>query len=193
MIKIVHRVNTIRQLKKIPPRFGVEVDIRGFGKKLVLNHEPLKTGDNLERYLKNYRHRFIILNIKETGIENRVLELCKKYKISDYFLLDVEAPYIYRAAKRGESKIAMRYSENEPLEGALVYKGKVDWLWIDVCTKLPLNKNIVKKISPFKTCLVSPECWGRPKDIKKYQRQMRKLNFHLDAVMADWEYINLWY
>ncbi len=192
MIKIVHRVNKIKDLKKIPKSLGVEIDIKAYGKKLVLTHEPFAGGDDLETYLKNFHHKFIILNIKETGIEKKVLELCKKYKITNYFLLDVEAPYIYRASKRGESKIAIRYSEKEPIEGVLVYKKSFDWVWIDVCTKLPLNASIIKKLKPYKTCLVSPECWRRPQDIKKYQQQMKKLNFWPDAVMADPEYLKFW-
>ena len=38
----------------------------------------------------------LILNIKESGIEQNVLKLVKRYKIKSYFLLDVEFPYIFK-------------------------------------------------------------------------------------------------
>ena len=39
MIFIAHRINTIRQLKDIPKECGVEVDLRDFGDRLILQHE----------------------------------------------------------------------------------------------------------------------------------------------------------
>ena len=37
---IIHRVNKIKTLNKIPKNFGTEIDIRSNGSKLILNHEP---------------------------------------------------------------------------------------------------------------------------------------------------------
>jgi len=192
MLKIIHRVNTIKFLRKIPHNFGVEIDLRAYGKDIILTHEPFHTGDVFEEYLKNYQHAFIILNIKEAGIEDKVLALLKKYKIKNYFLLDVEFPYIYRAARQGVRNIAIRYSEDEPIEMALKYKQYVDWIWIDTNTRLPLNKSIIKKLAGFKTCLVSPERWGRPQDIFNYQKKMKELNFVPDAVMTEISYVFQW-
>ena len=39
---IIHRINSIRDLKKIDPKFGAEIDIRSWGSNLVLNHEPFQ-------------------------------------------------------------------------------------------------------------------------------------------------------
>ena len=36
---IIHRVNKIKDLKLLPKKFGVEIDIRTVGSKLILNHE----------------------------------------------------------------------------------------------------------------------------------------------------------
>ena len=99
---IIHRVNKIKELKKIPAKYGVEIDIRSYGKKLVLNHEPGNNGDELKNYLKNFNNSILIANIKEAGIENKVLKLIKKYKVKKYFLLDVEFPFIYDASNNGE-------------------------------------------------------------------------------------------
>ncbi len=194
MIKIVHRVNSIRSLFAVPPEYGVEVDIRGWQDRLVLNHEPFEPGDDFKEYLSNYRHAFIILNIKETGIETKVLELAKQYGIGpdQCFLLDVEFPYIYKASRRGVHNIAVRYSEDECIDTALLHKDRVDWVWIDVPTRLPLDEKVVEQLRSIKTCLVSPEQWGRPEDIEKYQEQMRALDFWPDAVMAEKDVIERW-
>ena len=39
---IIHRINSIRKLKKIPGRYGVEIDVRSLKSNLILNHEPKK-------------------------------------------------------------------------------------------------------------------------------------------------------
>lgn len=192
MLKIVHRVNTIKGLLKVPTQFGVEIDIRGWQDRPVLNHELFQPGDDLEEYLKNYKHAFIVFNIKETGIEQRVMDLAAQFGIEDYFLLDVEFPFLYYATKRGVRKIAVRYSEAECIDTTLLFKNKVDWVWIDVNTKLPLDKKVVKQLRGIKTCLVSPDRWGRPEDIEPYKQQMKALNFEPDAVMAGQNVIDLW-
>lgn len=194
---IIHRINTVKQLNTIPPNYGVEVDVRAEGRQLILNHEPFQGGENLEQYLTAYRHSFIIFNIKEAGIEHRVIELAKQYKINDYFLLDVEFPFIFKGAFGPgvpglQKRIAIRYSEAEPIEQTLLLKGKYDWVWVDTNTKLPLDEKIIEQLQGFKTCLVSPDRWGRPQDILPYRREMKKLNFKLDAVMVGSEYVSEW-
>lgn len=195
MMMILHRINTVAQLKKIRKEYGVEVDIRSYGKRLILNHEPHMDGDDLEEYLKNYAHRFIIFNIKETGIENEVMALAEKYGIKDYFLLDVEYPYIWKSmTKLSVSKIAIRFSEYEPIEYVMNHAGKLDWVWVDVFSKLPLDKAgyLKMKKAGFKLCLVSPEQLGRPKDIVTYKEYCRKNNIIFDAVMCEDDRVKEW-
>ena len=48
---VIHRVNTIKELKKIPQNFGCEIDIRANGSDLVLNHEPFIGGEYFIDYL----------------------------------------------------------------------------------------------------------------------------------------------
>lgn len=189
---ITHRINTIEQLKTIPQQYGVEIDIRETNGQLIINHEAFGTGDLLEDYLKNYHHSFIIFNTKEAGIEDTIIQMAKKYNIEDYFLLDVEFPYLYRAARQGVRKIAIRYSEDECIETVLKYKGMVDWVWIDTNTKLPFTKKVIKQLEGFKTCLVCPDRWGRSQDIPVYRKKMEKLNFQLDAVMTSFATIPTW-
>jgi hypothetical protein len=182
---ILHRVNTIKKLKKVPNYFGTEIDIRSKSSKLILSHDPSSKGDYLENYLSEYKNGTLILNLKEAGLEKSVINLVKKYKIKSYFLLDVEFPFIFKAMDEKLSKnIAVRFSQYEPIDIANNLINAVNWIWIDTYKKLPLNSKNLKIIKKFKSCLVCPERWNRESDIKKYVALFKKLNFKPDAVMT---------
>ena len=195
---IIHRVNTVDKLKEVDISHGAEIDIRASGRNLILNHEPYSTGESLVDFLNEYSHGTLVLNIKEAGIEDDVLDLVRQRKnIEKYFLLDVEFPYLYRASKAGEKNLAVRFSEEEPIEAANIFAGKVDWVWIDTNTELPVTPREKPVLDKYKKCLVCPERWGRPGDIAKYWSQMSAIGFELDAVMTSareskkWEELNI--
>jgi len=188
---IIHRINTLKKLKKIPLKYGVEVDLRSQNSKIILSHNLNKGRDKFSNYLENYKHGTLILNIKESGIEAEVIKMVKSYPVKSYFLLDVEMPYIFTSYKKNK-KIAVRFSQYENINLAKKFINKLDWLWIDTVTKLPINKKNISIISRFKSCLVCPERWGRIKDIKKYKNFMKKINFYPTAVMTNEKCIKLW-
>ncbi len=189
---IIHRINKIKDLRLIPNEFGTEIDIRSNGSNLILNHEPFSKGDNFTNYLENYNHKTLVLNLKEAGIEQEVIKLVKRYKIKSYFLLDVEMPYMYSASKKGIKDIAVRFSEYEDIALAHHFKNKLNWIWIDTATKLPINKNNLNIIKKFKSILVCPERWGRPNDIKKYKLKLNNLRFKPYGVMTNIRYLKYW-
>lgn len=194
MIIIAHRINTIKVLKELPEKYGVEIDVRADNRKLILNHDPHKPGEELSEYFKYYNHRMIIFNIKTTGIEKEIIELAKRHNITEYFFLDVEYPFIFKSMKKGFSKIAIRFSEYEPIEYVLSHSNKLNWVWVDTFNTLPLNKEKHDKMkkSGFKLCLVSPEQLGRPQDILKYKKYCQDNEIVFDAVMCETDKINLW-
>ena len=124
---IAHRVNTIKELKKIPKEYGVELDVRDYGERLILQHDPFKDVDDFEVFLKQYNHETMILNIKCEGIELRVLELIKRYNINKYFFLDSSFPMINSLSLNGEKNIALRFSELEGLDTTCSMSKKVHW------------------------------------------------------------------
>jgi hypothetical protein len=193
---ICHRINKIEDLKKIPKKFGVEVDVRSYGEKLLLSHEPINNHENydeLKEYLDIFNHAFIIFNIKEAGIEKEVINLAEGHKIENYFLLDVEFPFIYKSTREnGFRKIAIRFSEAEPIEMALAQKGMLDWVWVDTNTKIPLDKKAYSKLKRFNICLVCPSRWGRPKDIDKYIDYIIQQGMIIDAVMTSLDFSEKW-
>lgn len=198
----IHRVNSIDRLHGLDARYGVEIDIRHNTKtgRLYLNHDP-GTGDDFEKYIKMAATKkcpLVILNIKEAGIERAVIDIVRKYKIKDWFLLDVEFPFIYKAAHGGvphlHGRVAVRYSEAEPIEQALRFAGKFRWVWVDVNSRLPLNKRIVQKLknAGYKLALVCPERWGRPQDIPKYVAHMKQNGITIDTVMTAERHATKW-
>ena len=190
---IIHRVNRIKELKNIKPTFGTEIDIRAQGGEIILSHDPFVKGDKLDDYLDEYNHGILVLNIKEDGIEDDVLGMVRERKrIKDYFLLDVEFPYLFKKAKAGEMDMAIRFSEDECIQTVQKYINKVNWVWIDCNTTLPLNKKNIKILNNFKKCLVCPERWGRPNDLIVYKKIMKSLPFNLDAVMTSNDYAYEW-
>lgn len=189
---VTHRVNTIEELRLVPEAFGAEIDLRADGSRIVLNHEPMQGGDGFDAWLDAYRHGLLVLNIKESGIEDEVLRLVRARGITRCFLLDVEFPYLYRASRDGERAIAVRYSEDEPIELVERYGSRVDWVWIDTNTRLPLDEDITRRLAGLRTCLVCPERWGRPHDIPHYQSRMDALGFTPDAVMTALRHAPLW-
>ncbi len=190
MLLIRHRINTLEDLASVPVSMGIELDLRDRGTRLVLQHDPFKEGIDFEEFLKHYRHAWMIVNVKSEGVEAPALELLKRYRVKDYFFLDLSFPALIKLVKKGESDIAVRFSEYEPVEQCLALAGKVRWVWVDCFQKLPLNEandRLLKK--HFKLCLVSPELQGHPKErILDFKKQLAP--YSLDAVCT--KYPELW-
>ena len=191
---IAHRINTLAELKKLPTEYGVELDLRDYGDRLVLQHDPFVGGEDFEPYLKEYQHGTMILNIKSERIEHKVLELLNKYDIQDYFFLDSSFPMIHQLSKQGEKKCAIRFSEFEGLDTTMAMSGKIDWVWVDCFSKLPIDSNSFKKLKEagFKLCLVSPELQGRPLDIETYRTWLNTQNITFDAICTKQHNIKKW-
>jgi hypothetical protein len=189
---IIHKINTVKELNQIPKEYGCEIDIRTDGSRLILNHDPFTSGDLLTDYLDEYKNGTLVLNIKESGIEDNVLEEVNKRGIISYFLLDVEFPYMFSATKKGERNIAVRFSEKEPIENVLIFKDQLDWVWIDTITQLPVNKSNHNVLKGFKTCLVCPSRWKRKDDISKIKTELNNLKLKLDFVMTEIQLVKTW-
>ena len=189
---VIHRVNQRARLRDIPREFGAEIDLRADGSRLVLHHDPFQGGENFDRWLEEYEHGLLVLNIKEAGIETEVIRQVEARGITRFFLLDVEFPYIYRACRDGESRVAMRYSEDESIETVLRYRGKADWVWIDTNTHLPLTPETVKQLHGFKSCLVCPERWNRAQDIPLVRSELSALGYVPNAVMTSLDQVAAW-
>lgn len=191
---IAHRINTLEGLSEIPTEFGVEIDLRDRGERLILQHDPFIDGEDAEPYFANYRHGTLILNVKSERIELRILELMEKYKIENYFFLDSSFPMIIQLIKRGEIRSAVRFSEYESIDTVMKLEGLVEWIWVDCFTYLPISADLYKllKNCGFKLCLVSPELQGRPEDITVYRDRLKSDGIVFDAICTKFANIPKW-
>ena len=177
---ISHRRNTIKELLATDSKYGVEVDIRSYGKKLIMHHEPLIQGEDFNEWLTEYNHGTLILNVKEEGLESRLIKLMKEQGIDDYFFLDQSFPFLVKWSNLGEKRCAIRISEYESIETALTLARKVNWVWVDCFTQFSLTQQDAEALieAGFKICLVSPELQGRnaKKEIPLLADELKKRN-----------------
>ncbi len=167
MIIVAHRRNSIEQLQSTPREYGVEVDIRSHGDRLIIHHDPYVAGEDFGRWLDQYRHRLLILNVKEEGLEQRLLSLMVTKSIEDFFFLDQSFPFLVKTARTGEKRCAVRISEFESIRTAETLAGLVSWIWVDCFTKFPITGKEAAHLQSlgFRLCLVSPELQGRPAEL----------------------------
>jgi len=185
---IAHRCNTFKDFKETPHEYGVEVDIRSQGDKLIIHHDPFKGGENFDEWVEAYQHGTLILNVKEEGLEERLRSTMQARSIDDYFFLDQSFPFLHKYAAIGETRCAVRISEFESIETAMTLAGKINWVWADCFTHFPLSGADVERLQDagFKICIVSPELQGRePEDeIPQLIELLQERNIQADAVCS---------
>lgn len=167
MIIVNHRVNAVEDLLLTAKDFGCEIDVRNHGESLIVNHDPFDTdGPTLQDWLSHYDHRFLIVNVKEEGLEPVLFPILRDFGIEHYFVLDESFPYIMKYCRLGHRKFALRVSEIEKEDTAIAVYEKLspqeqspNWIWADCFTGKPLSnqcyRNLVER--GFKVCFVSPE------------------------------------
>ena len=166
--------------------------------KLIIHHDPYALGEDFEIWLKNYKHSLLILNVKEEGLEQKILRLLSDYNIKDFFFLDQSFPFLIRTSSY-EPRCSIRVSEYETFETALKFPYKVDWIWFDTFEPLTLLKYDISSLknSGFKICLVSPELQGREPvaEISEIREYIHEKNLQIDAVCtklpALWNHLNV--
>lgn len=158
MLIMRHRINSTDLLKDIPSFQGVEIDLRSRNDQIILQHDPFKSGEIFEDWLTVWNGQFLILNIKEEGLEERILEQLRIHSIENYFFLDQSFPFMQKLIRGGNSRVAARASDIESVQTAL--SSGAQWCWLDSFTgswdylsdSLPRLRD-----ANIKTCLVSPE------------------------------------
>ena len=176
MIVCKHRINT---LEPGDSSLGIEFDVReGPGGTILVTHDPWTSGPELATFLAAHRHTFYIVNIKCEGIEYEVLRLLKDANIENFFLLDCSFPMIHKLSLKGETRLALRFSEYEEFHRM---QGRAQWVWIDVFSRIPLGPKDCDELHAlgYKLCLVSPELQQQPEKLEVYKQL---LEGHLDMV-----------
>ena len=189
---VVHEVNNLEKLNRIDYDCGIEVDIRFRDGNLVVGHDLNELNLNFTDWLDAYGHKLLVANIKDSGIEDLVINEITSRKIDNFFLLDVEFPYIVKNKKNSGLWLSNRFSEYEDISNSEHFVKEIEWLWIDTFNKLPIGESNIDTLKKFKTCLVSPSRWGRLSDVEHYIDRMKALNYLPDAVMVEENEADLW-
>ena len=167
---ISHRVNSVSSLEELDRSYGAEIDVRSSGRELVLAHDPFTSGAPLDEFLRRFADKhpesLLILNPKEDGLEDAILEKLRAYRIERFFFLDLTLPILVRMAfRKTEKRLAVRVSEYEPAEAAERFANAADWVWLDCFSGNAPEAALVRRLRrQFKVCLVSPELQGFPSE-----------------------------
>lgn len=153
-----HRVNTIEGLHAVPTSMGLEFDLRSSGDRVIVTHDPFTEGPTVEEFFPHIGPRPCIFNVKCEGIEAHLTALAKQHGITDYFMLDVSIPAAMKLVRAGDDRFAVRWSEVEPREAVLAWRGRARWVWVDCFDNYPGDAATWAEIAgAFQVCLVSPE------------------------------------
>jgi len=185
MIEIIHRVNQIDQLKKIPYNYGLEIDIRSENNNLVLAHDLHEPMKYFKDFLKFFKHELLVANIKESGIEEEVIDALFNENIKNFFLLDVEPPFIIKNFNKYGNILSLRFSKYEAIDTVQNFIGKVKWVWVDTYGDFDLDLEKAAVLKNFKLCLVSPSRWGYENKINYYLEKFQEFDLLFDAVMVE--------
>ena len=192
MIFIRHRVNSLAKLKNVPSNEGVEIDLRSKNNDIYLHHDPFKKGELFSNWIKSFKHRLIVLNVKEEGLEPKILSILKRNNVKNYFFHDQTFSTLIKNMHK--TKVSVRYSEFEGLKNIDKLFNSIKWIWIDNFTEIKINKEFYSylKKKKVKICIVSPELVkkSRSKEIKKVISYLKKNKFKIDAVCT--KNSNLW-
>lgn len=161
----IHRVNSISQLVSLPSSHGVEIDIRSEKGQLYVAHDLFAAGPTLSEWLENYHHAGVILNVKESDLEDPVIEKLEQFGVRDYLFLDQSFPSMMKWIKNGfADRIAVRASEYESPQTILNMPIKPLYVWCDSFTGNWDFLNDTLKICDvwdLVPIVVSPELQGR--------------------------------
>lgn len=184
MIVIKHNVNSINELASLEDSFGLHVEVRSYKDRIIVGRDPFIDNSLLEDYLKVFKHKLIVLDIKTEGIENKVIELAEKYCSNKYFLVNLMPSAMKKIIGRDFKKIAVRFSDMESIETCKFWEGKAEWVWVDIFRDFPLDEQKAESLKKnFKLCTISPEIIGLRAAVERYRGRMNVMK--IDAVCTD--------
>jgi len=180
-----HRVNTLSQLVDTPKSFGAEIDLRSRNDELILEHDPYKQGELFDEWLSAWNGQFLVLNIKEEGLEDRIIQTLNARGVEEYFFLDQSFPFMQKLIRSGNRRVASRASDIESIQTPL--NSGAEWCWLDSFSG---NWNYLIEAVPelekkgIRTCLVSPELQRIDYEVELANLRdiLKKENLNLDAV-----------
>jgi hypothetical protein len=155
--------NTLRAFERaFSAGFGIETDLRDCDGSIVVSHDAPKNGDGallfeqlLELYCRLGCETQLALNIKADGLAAPVIQILKRYSVSNYFVFDMSVPDTLSYLSSG-ARTFTRWSE---FEAGSSLDDRSDGLWLDAFVEPYVHSDRVEAAlranKPF--VLVSPE------------------------------------
>ncbi len=158
--------------------FGTETDIRDYKSELVISHDIadekcISVKEMFEIYNQYDNTLPLALNIKADGLQVKLKELLKEYKIKDYFVFDMSVPDGLGYLKQN-IKAFTRESEYEKIPS---FYDEACGIWLDEFQGHWITKEVIEKHikNNKQICIVSPDLhkreykneWQHYKEIEK--------------------------
>ena len=162
-------------------KLGAEIDVRDYNETLVISHGiPDEKSLSLEKFLKNVNtNTLLAINIKSSGIQQKLQNQLVKYRIENYFTFDWPIPDLLNAIKNN-LRCAFRVSEYEK---NIIPQCK--WVWIDSFHSIWYDEEYLAglKNMGLKLALVSPELHNRTNELERIRTIIDKID--VDAICTD--------
>jgi hypothetical protein len=156
--------------------YGLETDVRDYGGRLVISHDPPAADAlPLEALLDDYRRvgasGALALNIKSDGLAAPLVAMLQSYGITNYFVFDMSVPDMRHYHQLGVTA----YSRHSDVETEIVGLDRSRGVWLDAFQTDWYDSATIHRLlaSEKQVAVVSPELHGRdPKPIWKLLRSI---------------------
>ena len=145
--------------------FGIETDVRDYGSKLVISHDPpyqsdlMELSQLLELYKRLCSQEIVLgINIKADGLVDPIAAEIAHHGIENYFVFDMSIPELLRYRDKGLNYFT-RLSDYEimPIEVE-----NADGIWLDAFESDWFSPEELTDLGrPSRICIVSSELHGR--------------------------------
>ena len=196
-IFVAHRQNKLKNFKNLLKNkiTGIELDLRSEGNKITICHDPFSNGLEFKKNIKKLKNFFLIIDIKSTGISEKVLQILKKNNIKFLFLNLIASEQIYLINKLHASNLFLRFSSIEQPDLTNKDLKKIKWIWFDFFNDKYItikDYNYIKKHKK-KICLTSPDLIdGSLLKTLKYIKYLNKNNIKIDMICSKPKTLKLW-
>jgi len=193
---VAHRINSLEASLDLPKEVGIEFDVHAYKNELVVAHDAFRDGVKLSSLLEISKDRLCAINVKEEGIEEKIIELSYAIGVKSFFLFDVNFPQIYRFGEKYSQHFCLRLSQLEK-PSLSECRSLAKFLWIDTFNgEFWMNDEDIKYLKSlgYNLCFVSPELHRPPKgDHEQFILELKNILKYLDPMDSICtKHIDLW-
>jgi len=179
---IHHKVNSTDQLRLVPVEDGVEVDVRWNSetKDVCVSHDLVYDYCiPFRQWIAEYKCSLLIINVKDSQLEEKIIQIMKPHHNIKWFFLDSQIPDIVRLSRLGYgNRFIPRLSQYERIVPEFYELVNKEYVWLDtfgevdenILSMLPENSGYI---------LVSPELHRKPENIKSMKEAAQVLTHYL--------------